>query len=316
VSDAMEMATTVDADIGADVAWAANADTGLVGRSARRGVRPIIKWAGGKWRLAPTLRRFMPPVERIRRYYEPFVGGAALFFHLQPADAQLSDTNPELINLYTVVRDQLPALLDALRGHVNESAYYYRVREQDPATLGDIERAARLIYLNKTCYNGLYRVNARGAFNVPFGRFSNPAICDAANLALANAALQGVALRLADYETALAKATAGDLIYFDPPYQPVSKTASFTSYTQTRFGPDEQARLAGMMATLAARGCYVTQSNSDTPLIRDLYGALPGFILHTIQATRAINSKASARGPVNELVITNYASTAPAVGAR
>ena len=308
MNDTNVMATTVDADIGADVALAANDSAGLAARAARRGVRPIIKWAGGKWRLAPTLRRFMPPVERIRRYYEPFVGGAALFFHLQPADAQLSDTNPELINLYTVVRDHLPALLDALRGHANEPTHYYHVREQDPTTLPNVERAARLIYLNKTCYNGLYRVNARGAFNVPFGRFSNPAICDAPNLTLASAALRGVALRLADYEMALAEATAGDLIYFDPPYQPVSKTASFTSYTQTRFGPDEQARLAGMMATLAARGCYVTQSNSDTPLIRDLYGALPGFTLHTIQATRAINSNANARGPVNELVITNYAS--------
>lgn len=315
MSDALGL-TTIGADVDANGEFAANASAMLAGRSAHSAARPIIKWAGGKWRLAPTLRRFMPPVERIRCYYEPFVGGAALFFHLQPADAQLSDTNPELINLYTVVRDQLPALLDALQGHTNEPSHYYRVREQDPTMLPDVERAARLIYLNKTCYNGLYRVNARGAFNVPFGRYAHPAICDTPNLTLASAALQGVALRLADYETALAKATAGDLIYFDPPYQPASKTASFTSYTQTRFGPGEQRRLAGMMATLAARGCYVMQSNSDTPLIRELYGALPGFTIHTIQATRAINSNASARGPVNELVITNYAGVASAVDVR
>ncbi len=275
--------------------------------SERRSVRPIIKWAGGKWRLMSSLRQRLPPSDRIRRYYEPFVGGAALFFHLQPTNAQLSDTNAELINLYTVVRDQLPALLDALGAHVNERDHYYRIRAQDPATLAAAARAARLILLNKTCFNGLYRVNRRGEFNVPFGRYAHPRLCDVANLTAASAALQGITLTLADYATALAGATAGDFIYFDPPYHPVSKTASFTSYTEARFGPEEQAQLAATMARLAARGCYVMQSNSDTPLIRDLYSNLPGFLVETIQANRSINSKASGRGPVNELVITNYA---------
>lgn len=276
-------------------------------RPESRSVRPIIKWAGGKWGLMSSLRQRLPPSERIQRYYEPFVGGAALFFHLQPINAQLSDTNAELINLYTVVRDQLPALLDALGAHVNERDHFYRIRAQDPVTLAPAARAARLIFLNKTCFNGLYRVNRRGEFNVPFGRYSNPTLCDVANLTAACVALQGITLTQADYATALAGATAGDFIYFDPPYQPVSKTASFTSYTEARFGPAEQEQLVATMAGLAARGCYVMQSNSDTPLIRDLYGNLPGFFVETIQANRSINSKASGRGPVNELVITNYA---------
>ncbi|HLY30490.1 MAG TPA: Dam family site-specific DNA-(adenine-N6)-methyltransferase, partial [Ktedonobacterales bacterium] len=213
----------------------------------RCGVQPIIKWAGGKRSLIPQLRKLLPPLATMQGYYEPFVGSAALFFHLQHRPACLSDSNGELINLYSVVRDRVEALIVTLGIHVNEEAHYYRVRAQQPETLSEVERAARFLYLNKTCYNGLYRVNRKGQFNVPFGSYRNPTICDAPALRAASRALQGVTLRLADYETALKSAEAGDFIYFDPPYHPVSKTASFTSYTDTPFGEDEQARLANAM---------------------------------------------------------------------
>lgn len=275
------------------------------GRTPRQHIaaRPIIKWAGGKWHLMPALSRFFPPVHPSRRYFEPFIGGAAVFLRLQHPRAALSDTNADLIDMYAVVRDHVDELIAALRPHVNDRDHFYRVRAQDPASLTPIERAARLIYLNKTCYNGLYRVNRSGQFNVPFGRYSSPAICDVVNLRAASAVLQRAELMVGDYETILRAAQPGDFIYFDPPYHPISKTASFTSYTRTPFGAEEQARLARTFAHLHEIGCYVMQSNSDTPLIRDLYAP---FRIATIQALRSINSKATRRGPVTELVIMNY----------
>jgi DNA adenine methylase len=283
--------------------WGEGQRLALAGALARVDARPIIKWAGGKWHLLPRLQRSFPPREQIRRYFEPFIGGAAVFFALQHPHSILSDNNIELINLYQVVRDHVSDLIVALQGHVNDVDHYYRVRAQEPATLTPIERAARLIYLNKTCYNGLYRVNRHGQFNVPFGRYRNPTICDAANLQAASTALQRATIRHGDYATVLRDAAAGDFIYFDPPYHPVSKTANFTSYTEGQFGPDEQARLAAEFARLHRAGCYVMASNSDTPLIRELYA---GFSIATITANRAINCKANGRGPVAELVITNY----------
>jgi DNA adenine methylase len=269
----------------------------------RSGVRPILKWAGGKWQLMPTLERHFPPLASVRRYFEPFVGGAAVFFHLQYPRSHLSDTNAELVNVYQVVRDRVGELIAALGAHVNTADHYYRVRAQDPATLSAMERAARLIYLNKTCYNGLYRVNRQGRFNVPFGRYRNPTICDPANLEAASRALRHATLAVGDHETALRDATGGDFVYFDPPYQPVSRTASFTSYTDARFDASEQERLARTYRRLHRAGCYLMLSNSDTPLIRDLYA---GFRIETIAANRAINCRADGRGPVAELVIVNY----------
>lgn len=271
--------------------------------SQRVAVRPIIKWAGGKRHLMPVLSRFFPSQPLSGHYFEPFIGGAAVFLRLQHPHATLSDTNADLIGMYAVVRDQVEELIAALRPHVNDRDHFYHVRAQDPTTLTPVERAARLIYLNKTCYNGLYRVNRSGKFNVPFGRYSNPAICDAKNLRAASAVLQHAELVLGDYETILGAARPGDFIYFDPPYHPVSTTANFTAYTNVRFGEKEQTRLAHTFARLHETGCYVMQSNSDTPLIRDLYAR---FRTTTIQASRSINSKASRRGPVTELVIVNY----------
>ncbi len=266
--------------------------------------RPIIKWAGGKRHLMPVLSRFFPPQDASNRYFEPFIGGAAVFLRLQHPHATLSDTNAELIDMYTVVRDHVEELIAALRLHVNDRDHFYAVRAQNLATLTPVERAARMIYLNKTCYNGLYRVNRSGQFNVPFGRYSKPAICDAANLRAVSAALQHTDLALGDYETILQAARPGDFIYFDPPYHPMSKTANFTSYTTIPFDEEQQTRLAQTFVRLHEAGCYVMQSNSDTPLIRDLYAR---FHIETMQASRTINSNIRARGSVTELLIVNYA---------
>lgn len=283
------------------------------GTPGRVAVRPIIKWAGGKAQLLPALQHFLPPRERILRYFEPFVGGAAMFFYLQHARSHLSDTNAELINLYTVVRDDLDTLVAALQCHaaVHSEAHFYRVRAQAPSTLNPAERAARVVYLNKTCYNGLYRVNGKGQFNVPFGHYKKPRILDEPNLRSANSVLRNADLRVGDYETTLCDTGSGDFIYFDPPYHPVSTTASFTSYTDKSFGANEQARLALAFRHLHTADCYLMQSNSDTPLIRALYF---GFRIEQVKANRAINSKGDKRGPVSELVIMNYSKTGELLG--
>lgn len=272
--------------------------------------RPIIKWAGGKAQLLPILQRHLPPMERVKRYYEPFVGGAAMFFFLQHESSHLSDTNAEIINLYHVVRDCLDELQVALRKHKlsNSETYYYQIRSQDTATLSLVERAARIIYLNKTCFNGLYRVNSKGRFNVPYGRYKNPTICDTSNLEAASLALRRATLPGSgiDYEDALHDVGVGDFIYFDPPYHPLNTTSSFTSYTDKSFTADDQARLALTFRRLHVSGSYLMQSNSDTPLIRALYY---GFRMERIQANRSINSKGDKRGPVSELLIMNYSRT-------
>jgi len=283
--------------------------------------RPFLKWAGGKGQLLGQYEPFFP--HHFNAYYEPFLGGGAVFFHLwnlaatgslgsrawrpgaahQPRPAFLSDVNEELINAYIVVRDRVEELIERLRGHRNERGYYYALRAQDPTALGPVERAARLIYLNKTCYNGLYRVNRWGRFNVPFGRYKNPLICDAEGLRAASLALQGVELRACDFEEALQGAGPGDFVYLDPPYDPLSATASFTSYAQGGFDEGEQRRLARSFAELDRRGCLLMLSNADTELVRRLYR---GFRIVQVQAKRAINSRADGRGAISELLILNY----------
>lgn len=265
--------------------------------------RPFIKWVGGKSQLLSAILPHMPPRENIGRYFEPFMGGAALFFAVQHPRSFLSDRNPELVELYQVVQQQVEELIQALKIHRNERDYFYEVRAQNPKELSAVQRAARLIYLNKTCYNGLYRVNSKGQFNVPFGRYKNPTICDEVGLQAASLALQGAEIKQNNFESILQQARPKDFIYFDPPYQPLSKTSSFTSYTADKFGEAEQKRLAEVFAELARRGCYVMQSNSNTPLIRDLYC---DFTIHEIQAGRAINSKATGRGKITELLMVSY----------
>lgn len=267
--------------------------------------RPFLKWAGGKTRLLKQYEPYFPPRTEVRRYYEPFIGSAAVFFHLQPRPAVLADCNARLVEVYQAVQTDVMAVIAALNVHHNDADYYYEIRAQDPATLSLPERAARLIFLNKTCYNGLYRENSRGHFNVPFGRYKNPKICDERRLRLAAMALQGVALQVGDFAAMVETAAAGDFVYLDPPYAPLSATSSFTSYHQDGFGTADQQRLAQTMADLTARGVRAMLSNSSAPLIDELYPE-GLYVRIDIAARRNINSKATGRGPVKERLILNY----------
>lgn len=263
--------------------------------------RPFLKWAGGKGQL---LEQFKPLLPRLKgRYFEPFVGGAALFFSLRPENAVLSDVNEELIDCYRAVRDDVEGVIAALGEHRYARDHFYAVRSIDPATLPLAKRAARTIYLNKTGFNGLYRVNKSGRFNVPIGRYLNPVICDAANLRACSRALSGVELEVQDFGKVVSAAKADDFVYFDPPYVPLSDTAHFTSYVAGGFGLKEQSRLAAVFAELAAKGVYVMLSNSDTPIVRDLYKR---FRIDVVLASRNINSNSARRGKVGEVVVRSF----------
>lgn len=263
----------------------------------------MIKWVGGKSKLLPELLARMP--ERYGRYYEPFCGGAALFFRVAPEAAVLADSNSDLINLYKTIASDVGAVIRRLqyhRDHHSESHYYatrakWNDREQAWSTA---ERAATFIYLNKTCFNGLWRVNRSGDFNVPIGRYTDPPICVPDALRAAHELLDRATLRCADYQTAVDDAEKHDFIYFDPPYDPVTTTANFTSYTATAFSSEHQRELADTARQLVARGCKVMLSNSDTPFIRKLYR---GFAIDRVKCARAINSNASRRGDVDEVII-------------
>jgi len=265
---------------------------------------PFVKWAGGKGQLLSQLEPFFPPPRSYRRYFEPFLGGGAVFFHLQPERAVLSDMNDELITAYQVIRDQLDELLASLRRHKDEPEYFYKVRELAPQALTPVRRASRFIFLNKRCYNGLYRVNSKGGFNVPLGRYkSPPRIFDEPNLRKVSALLKAADLRVASYEEVLAEAGKGDFVYLDPPYQPLSATAYFTSYTKAAFGEADQARLAEVLHELDRSGARFLLNNHDTLHLRRLYN---GFHLDMATAKRNINSRADRRGTVAELIVTNY----------
>lgn len=271
--------------------------------------RPFIKWAGGKTQLLPELLRRLPT--SFKCYHEPFIGSAALFFQLQALGklrgAVLSDTNPELIEVYTVVRDtpeELIAVLQEHAAHCSDRDYYYRVRSWDrqPGWLqrSAVERAARMIFLNKTCFNGLHRVNRNGQFNVPFGRYDKPTVCDVPNLRAASCALHDAELLVEDFAGVLRRAAPGDLVYFDPPYVPSSATASFTAYTKDAFDAEQHRRLAMVFRRLTERGCKVLLSNSATPLVQELYA---GFPIAEVVARRAINREATKRGHVHEFIV-------------
>jgi len=260
--------------------------------------RPFLKWAGGKGQLLGQLRARVP--KSYGRYFEPFLGGGALFFALRPARCMLGDVNREIVDCYTAVRDDVKGLVAALRDHRYDADHYYAVRDADPGKLPLVERAARTIFLNKTGFNGLYRVNRAGKFNVPFGRYAKPAICDEENLIACSAALANAELVAGDFGQVAARARAGDFVYFDPPYVPLSRTAAFTAYAPGGFDLDAQARLAAFFDKLAARGVALLLSNSDVPEIRKLYAR---YRIDTIEATRVINCKATRRGPVNELLV-------------
>ena len=266
--------------------------------STQTRAKPFLKWVGGKTQLLPQIFELFP--KNFNRYHEPFVGGGAVFFNLQPNKAILSDVNPDLIQAYQMIRDDVDSVIAELKQHRAEEAYYYSVRETDVAELSAAEAAARIIFLNKTCFNGLYRVNRRGKFNVPFGKYANPTICNEKNLRAVSDALQGVDIRLQSVFELDTRVKKNDLVYFDPPYVPVSPTASFTSYTKQGFGEHQQRELAELFGRLVSKGAHCFLSNSDTPLVRELY---KDFNIKKVYARRAINSRADRRGPVGEVIV-------------
>jgi len=268
--------------------------------------RPFLKWAGGKSQLlAELVPRARAALCGAGGYHEPFIGGGALFFELAalgalPPRVRLADTNPNLVEAWATVRDDVEGLIRRLAEHQagHDEAHYYEVRAAVPAE--PVDRAARLVYLNKTCFNGLYRENSKGQYNVPMGRYARPSILDAANLRACSAALQGAEVVRAPFAAVEAAAAEGDLVYFDPPYDPLSPTSSFTRYAREDFGAADQEALAGLFGRLAARGVRVLLSNSDTPRVRAWYA---GHAVDTVWAARSVNSRADRRGKVAEVLV-------------
>ena len=277
----------------------------LIGEPAPslRKAAPFVKWAGGKRSIIDELVHRLPTT--FNRYWEPFVGGGALFFEIHPrlTSAILSDYNWDLMVAYNAVKRDPLSLIAKLEVHAirHGKAYYYKVRKRRKIQ-NAIERAARFLYLNKTCYNGLYRVNRKGEFNVPMGSYLNPEIVQRENILACTAAVATARLEYREFDTITPE--AGDFVYCDPPYHPVNST-SFTKYTELEFGEAEQQRLRQFALQLHQRGVKIMLSNSDTPLIRDLYRGAP-WRLATVRAPRNVNSKPDGRSAVTELIITNY----------
>lgn len=285
------------------------------------GPSPFVKWAGGKSQLLHLLVRHVPPEFKV--YYEPFLGGGALFFRLHSMGrikrAQLSDASKDLINCYVALRDDGEALLselETIQPHAGDKDFFYEVGRPKFNRIrlktgleGNTERAALFIYLNKTCYNGLYRVNSLGEFNVPWGRYRSPNIYDEDNLRQVAAVLRrpGIEIDCCDYADGVSSAKAGDFVYLDPPYQPLSKTAWFAHYTPDSFRRDDQERLASVFGRLDSRRCQVLISNSSNPLIEELYGRYlqPGRWCKA-QASRKISCKGEGRGHIAEYIIWNF----------
>lgn len=270
-------------------------------------LQPFLKWAGGKRQLLPVIRSYVP--RQFSVYHEPFVGAGAVLFALRPSKAVINDVNEELINCYRVIKEAPEELIQDLAQYTNDAECYYNVRDQDRKpgfkNFSAVQRASRIIFLNKTCYNGLFRVNSKGYFNVPFGRYKNPKILDEKGLRAINTYLNEneVEILNTDFAEAASKAQKGDFVYFDPPYDPVSNTSSFTGYDLSGFGKDEQRRLRKVFGVLDKKGCFVLLSNSATEFIYDLYR---DYKIITVSANRAINSKASGRGKIDEVLVMNY----------
>ena len=266
---------------------------------------PIIKWAGGKRQLLPELKSRLP--QSYNRYFEPFIGGGALFFDLAPENAYISDVNEELINLYKTVRNNLPELISDLSVHQNLPEYYSQIRAldrtQEYSMLSNVKRASRFIYLNKTCFNGLYRVNSKGFFNVPFGRYQNPKLLDKENLYTAANILKQTQIECATFDNILNFVKKNDFVYFDPPYIPLTETSSFTSYSKENFATKDHLALKNLCDKLDCLGVKFMLSNSDTPKSRELYSS---YKIDKIYANRFINSKSTGRGKISEIIVTNY----------
>lgn len=266
---------------------------------------PIVKWVGGKRQLMFELLKNMP--ENYNRYFEPFIGGGALFFELQPDNAYISDLNEELINLYKVVRDNVEELITDLQKHDISKEYFIEIRNIDRTeeykNWSNVKKASRFIYLNRTCFNGMYRVNSKGEFNVPFGHYKNPRILDENNLINCSNLLQRTEIRHADFSEILKKVKKGDFVYFDPPYVPLSETSSFTSYTKDGFDLDMQFKLRDVCDELDSIGVKFLLSNSDTKLVNELY---ENYNIKKVFASRQINANADGRGKITEVLVRNY----------
>ncbi|MBA0908875.1 MAG: DNA adenine methylase [Nitrosarchaeum sp.] len=274
--------------------------------------KPFVKWAGGKRQLIPILNQNIP--ESFGTYFEPFLGGGALLFHILTdkfsQKCSISDLNSDLVLAYTTIRDRIDSLIISLKNHEknyqkDSESYFYSIRESNPRS--EIEKTSRLIFLNRTCFNGLYRVNSKGKFNVPLGRYSNPNIVNEENIRAVSQILQSsrISIKCRDFEAVLRDAKKGDLVYFDPPYQPVSATANFTSYTTKNFTYDDLTRLAELCLKLDSRGCKVLLSNSDSKEVADIFVKNPWNITR-IKANRSINSNSNKRSGHFELLIKNY----------
>jgi len=274
--------------------------------------KPFVKWAGGKRQLIPILHQNLP--ESFGTYYEPFLGGGALLFHIltdkNGQKCSISDLNSDLVLAYTTIRDRIDALISSLKSHEknyqkDSKSYYYSVRESNPRN--EVEKTSRLIFLNRTCFNGLYRVNSKGKFNVPLGKYTNPNIVNEENLHAVSSILQTnrISIKCRDFESVLRDAKKGDLVYFDPPYQPVSSTANFTSYTTKDFTYDDLTRLAELCLKLDSKECHVLLSNSDSKEVSDIFSKKPWKITR-IEANRSINSNSKKRTGHFELLIKNY----------
>lgn len=273
-----------------------------------RMVAPVVKWVGGKRQLLDALLPLLP--SHIASYCEPFVGGGALLFKLQPEKAWINDINSELMQMYEVIRDDAETLIQLLAQHTNEAEHFYAVRDWDRdkkkyASLTKTEKAARIIYLNKTCYNGLFRVNSAGEFNTPFGSYKNPNIVNAPTIKAVSRYFQQAEITFScrDYAQVLAEVQRGTFVYLDPPYDPVSDTSNFTGYARGGFSHDDQIRLRECCDDLDRRGIKFMLSNSATDFIRDQYRQ---YRIKTVQAKRAVNSDATKRGQIDEVVVRNY----------
>jgi DNA adenine methylase len=270
---------------------------------------PFVKWVGGKRQLLPSIIEHLPDDFSRYRYIEPFVGGGAVLFHLQPPNAIINDFNEELINVYLVIKNHLDELIADLKKHRNDPDYFYGIRSLDRApgfqNLTPVQRASRVIYLNKTCYNGLYRVNSAGEFNTPFGRYKNPNIVNEPTLKAVSRYLNSnnIIIRSGDYNEVLQQADQNCFVYLDPPYYPISESANFTGYVQGGWNAQDQVKLKMACDQLTARGIKFLHSNSSAPFIKDLY---KDYKVGIVKASRAINSNGADRGEIDEVLIRNY----------
>ena len=273
--------------------------------------KPFLKWVGGKKKIIPQIKQYIP--ESYCQYFEPFIGGGALFFDLEPKIAYINDVNKILISAYKNIKNHPHEIINKLedlqkifyeKNNEERKTYFYKIRDAFNNTEYDsFLKTSYIIFLNKTCYNGMYRENSKGKFNVPFGRYKNPKILDEKNILAVSKLLQNVTITDYSFEKAVENVESGDFIYFDPPYHPLSITSNFTSYSNGGFTKEDQIKLRDVFKDLDKRNCFVMLSNSDTEFIREIY---EGFTQKTVSAARSINCKAAGRGKINELLIMNY----------